>query len=158
MPSKSELLTGLDEPTTQAVLGLGSRVTLPAHSQLFRLGESADNLFLIARGSVSLTLPMQVNEETADLLVEEKTAGQVVGWSAVIPPHRFTLEARTRTECELISIPRRGLADYFAENPAAGYALTRNIAAIVGGRLQVFQAMWLRQLQRVLELHQVVEA
>jgi CRP-like cAMP-binding protein len=150
--AESELLAGLDAETTSAVLELGSRVELAARRVLFSLGESADNLFLIERGTISLTLPMQLNGESADILVEEKAAGQVVGWSAVIPPHRFTLEAMARTDSAVISIPRSALLRYFDQHPRAGYVFTRNIAAIVGGRLQVFQAMWLRQLQRMLEM------
>jgi hypothetical protein len=32
-----------------------------------------------------------------------------------------------------------------------GYAVTRNLAAVIGQRLQVFQAMWLREMQRVID-------
>jgi hypothetical protein len=32
--------------------------------------------------------------------------------------------------------------------------VARNVSAVVGQRLQVFQTMWLREMQRVVELSQ----
>lgn len=148
----TELLRGLDPTVANRVLALGTSVELPAGSVLFTLGSAADRLFLIDRGSVSLTLPVQMEGREVDLQVEEKVAGQMVGWSAVIPPHRFTLKATAAVEASVIAFPRAALLDHFAAYPDVGYTITRNIACIIGQRLQVFQAMWLRQTQRLLEL------
>ena len=148
---ESELLKDLDVGAARAVLALGEPVHLAAGAVLFELGADANTLFLIERGRISLTLPMQVEGRAADLLVEEKAGGQVVGWSAVIPPHRFTLKAAAPVATELLAIPREALLTHFAGHPAVGYRVTRNIATIVGQRLQVFQAMWLRQMQRLVE-------
>jgi hypothetical protein len=38
---------------------------------------------------------------------------------------------------------------HFGRRPDIGYAVSRNVAAVVGQRLQVFQAMWLRQMQHI---------
>ena len=153
MTTESELLTGLDRDAARGIIALGSRKVLPKGAVLFDLGSEANDLFLIEHGRVALTLPMHVEGRDADLLVEEKVAGQVVGWSAVIPPHRFTLKASVPVETMLLAIPRAALADHFLAHADIGYAFTRNIAAIVGQRLQVFQAMWLRQMQHMLEMH-----
>jgi hypothetical protein len=32
-----------------------------------------------------------------------------------------------------------------------GYAVSLNLAAVIGERLQLFQAMWLREMQRTVE-------
>jgi hypothetical protein len=77
---------------------------------------------------------------------EERTAGQALGWSALIPPHRFTLTAtaliksrcwRSRaTRAAHFDAPRGRLRRHATcrdRRPAAA----------------VFQAMWLREMQRV---------
>ena len=51
----------------------------------------------------------------------------------------------------MLAIPRAALVDYFAAHPVVGYIVTRNVAEVVSGRLQVFQAMWLREMQRGIE-------
>jgi len=149
----SELLRGLDEEAASRLRALGRELQLPAGAVLFTLGSPADELFLIESGRISLTLPMQFEGREVDLLVEQKSAGQMVGWSALIPPHRFTLRATAPLEVRLLALPRAALLDHFEKHPEVAYTVTRNIAGIVGQRLQVFQAMWLRQMQRVLELH-----
>ena len=45
----------------------------------------------------------------------------------------------------------RALLEHFASHPFVGYAITRNLAGVIGQRLQVFQAMWLREMQRMVQ-------
>lgn len=146
-----ELLEGLPQAEVDKALALGTRITLASGEELFGLGSQADSLFLIERGRIRLTLPMQVRGHQEDILVEERSPGQTVGWSALIPPYRFTLKATAPLESEVIAIPREALQGYFADNPATAYAVALNLAAVIGHRLQLFQAMWLREIQRMVE-------
>ncbi len=150
---QSELLKDLTAEEAQRILALGTRVALPSGATLFRLGEPADRLFLVERGRIRLTLPMQVRGRQEDVVVEERTAGQTVGWSALIPPHKFTLAAGAPLDSEVIALPREELRKHFAENPSVGYKITLNLAVVIGHRLQLFQAMWLREMQRTVEKH-----
>jgi len=147
-----DLVKSLPPADGAAVLALASRVSLPSGAVLFELGAPADHLYIIDRGRVNLMLPMQVFGREEDILVEERMAGQTVGWSALIPPHRFTLKATAQIDTELLVFGRAAMLDHFAAHPAVGYAIVGNVAATVGQRLQVFQAMWLREMKRVLEL------
>ena len=84
--------------------------------------------------------------------MEERVPGQTVGWSALIPPYRFTLTATAPLETEVIAFSRDVMRDYFAAHPSFGYAVALNLAAVIGQRLQLFQTMWLREMQRAIEL------
>jgi len=149
-----ELLNGLSSAEGGQVLKLGARIVVPAGASVFRLGDLADRLFLIERGRIKLTLPMSVRGQEEDIFVEERAAGQTVGWSALIPPYRFTLTATAALhEAELITLPREALLKYFAANPAAGQKIALNLAVVVGHRLQLFQTMWLREIQRTVKAH-----
>jgi len=147
-----DLLKGLAPDEAQRVLALGERVVLTAGAELFHLGDVADTVYVVARGRLRLTLPMQVRSHEEDVLVEERSSGQAVGWSAMIPPYRFTLTASAPLETEVIAISRDALTGYFAAHPETGYAVTLNLSCVVGQRLQLFQAMWLREIQRMVEL------
>lgn len=148
-----ELLKDLAPEEVQQVLALGTRATLPMGASLFRLGDAAERLFLIERGLIRLTLPMKVRGSEEDVVVEERTSGQTVGWSALIPPYKFTLAATAPIETEVVALLREDLRKHFAANPAVGYKITLNLAVIIGHRLQLFQAMWLREMQRMVEKH-----
>jgi CRP/FNR family transcriptional regulator, cyclic AMP receptor protein len=150
---QSELLKDLTADEIQRILAFGIRIAVPSGASLFHLGDSADRLFLIERGRIRLTLPMRVRGREEDVVVEERTPGQTVGWSALIPPHKFTLAAAAPLETQVIALPREELRKYFAANPTVGYKITLNLAVVIGHRLQLFQAMWLREMQRTVEKH-----
>jgi CRP/FNR family transcriptional regulator, cyclic AMP receptor protein len=147
-----ELLKGLGPAEAEAVMALGTRRALSAGAVLFKLGAPADEMYLITRGRVALTLPMQVFGRSEDVLVEERLQGETIGWSALIPPHRFTLKASAPLETEVLAFSRGALVEHFASRPAVGHTVIRNVAAVIGHRLQVLQAMWLRQMQQMVEL------
>lgn len=148
-----ELFVGLPSHQIEQALAFGSRVTLRSGAELFTIGTEADRIFIVERGRIKLTLPMQVRGRDQDVLVEEMGPGQTVGWSALVPPYRFTLKATAPVETEVIALSRDALRELFADDPAAGYTVTMNLAAVIGERLQLFQAMWLREMQRTVELH-----
>ena len=148
-----DLLKGLSQDEMDAVLALGARRTLSHGGELFHLGDSADSVYLVQRGRIRLTLPMQVRGREEDVLAEERSSGQTVGWSALTPPYRFTLTATAPLETEVIALPREALLQYFDAHPMVGCRVSLNLAAVIGHRLQLFQAMWLREMQRTVELH-----
>ena len=149
----NELLNGLSSAEAEQVLALGARMTIPIGSPLFKLGEPADRLFLVERGRIKLTLPMRVRKQEQDIFAEERGPGQAVGWSALIPPYRFTLTATAApVGADVIALSRESLLKYFATNQAVGYRIALNLAVVIGHRLQLFQTMWLREMQRTVEV------
>jgi CRP/FNR family transcriptional regulator, cyclic AMP receptor protein len=149
--ANADLLKGLAPDEADRILALGKRTVLTTGAELFHLGEAADCIYLVGRGRLRLTLPMQVRSHEEDVLVEERSSGQTVGWSALIPPYRFTLTATAALESEVIALSREVLLGYFAAHPENGYLVSMNLASVIGQRLQVFQAMWLREIQRMVE-------
>ena len=148
-----ELLNDLLSSEAEQVLALGTRMIVPKGTPLFHLGDPADRLFLIERGRIKLTLPMQVRDREENIFAEERISGQVVGWSALIPPFRFTLTATAVPhDAEVIALKREALLKYCSANPAAGHKIAMNLAVVIGHRLQLFQTMWLREMQRTVEV------
>lgn len=150
--SATDLLKDLPGPEADAILALGQTIALPTGTQLFHLGDRADNIYVVARGRLRLTLPMQVRGKNEDVLVEERSSGQTVGWSALTPPYQFTLTAIAAMDTEVVAIPRGELMRYFEDHPQTGYRVSLNLSSVIGHRLQLFQAMWLREIQRMVEL------
>ena len=147
-----ELTSGLSASDAEQILAFGTRMLVPNGTCLFELGDPADRLFVIERGRVKLTLPMKVRGHEENVFVEERSAGQAVGWSALIPPYRFTLTATGVDDARVIAVPREALLEYFTASPAAGCKIALNLAVVIGHRLQLFQTMWLREMQRTVEV------
>lgn len=146
-----DLLADIPEDGRRAVLDLGASRALPAGTVVFGLGDEASELFLVVTGKVNLTLPVHLEGKHLDATVEERLPGQLLGWSGLVPPHRYTLRAVATEETELLALPRAALLDLFAARPELGYAVLSNVAAVIGRRLQIFQTMWIREMQRVIE-------
>jgi CRP-like cAMP-binding protein len=149
-----DVLLGIGAEEAERVLALASRVRLSAGQVLFSLGDAAESLFVVERGRIALTLPMKVRDREQDVLIEERSPGQGLGWSALVPPHRFTLKASAAVDSEVLGLPRAALFAHFDAHPEVGYAVTRNLSSVIGHRLQVMQTMWLREVQRVVEISQ----
>ena len=147
-----DLLKGLVPDEAERVLALGKRVAVATGAELFHLGDTAESIYLVVRGRLRLTLPMQVRSHEEDILVEERSSGQTVGWSALIPPYRFTLTASAALETEVMALSRVALNGYFGAHPETGYAVSLNLSSVIGHRLQLFQAMWLREIQRMVAM------
>jgi CRP-like cAMP-binding protein len=150
---RTELFEGLDAEDTAKLTVLGRLLTLAPGEALFALGEEAREVFIVERGRVALFMTMRVGSRDEAVPIEERQPGQIVGWSALIPPHKYTLSARAQAQSELLAIPRGPLVDYLNEHPRVGHVVHRNLAAIVGHRLQVLEAMWLREMQRTVAHH-----
>lgn len=146
-----DLLRGVNPDDVSRILSLGTTRALVPGEVVFDLAEEAASLYLVAEGMIELTLPLRVGGKPKYVPVEERVRGQMLGWSALVPPYRFTLRATAGTETELLSLPRDGLQEFFSFHPELGLVVMTNLATIVGQRFQVFQTMWLRQVQRVLE-------
>ncbi len=150
-PLPVELAHGLSEEETAALLALGTTVSLRRGEHLFRLGGVADAVYVVEQGRVALTLPMRIRNGEEEVVVEEKNPGETLGWSGLVPPHRFTLNATAAVPSELRRFGRADLLEHFRARPEVGYRVTSNLAAVMGHRLQVFQTMWLREMQRTVE-------
>ena len=152
MVTRIDLLAGLADADADAIRALGHTIRLAPGQPLFALGDDATHLFLIERGRVALTLPLRVGDREQPVPVEERSAGQAIGWSALIPPHHFTLAATALAGTTVLALPRTELLAYLESHPHVGYRFALNVASMVGHRLNVTQTMWLREMQRVVTL------
>src|SRR3989304_6414934 len=94
VPRDADLFRGLSLDGIRRLSAIGRARVLAAGDYLFLLGDSAEYLYVVARGTVDLCLPMRLGDVVKDILVESAVAGKALGWSALVKPYRFTLLAR----------------------------------------------------------------
>ncbi len=145
----SELFRGIESGPLERLLALGRRAMVPSGTVLFKLGDPATILYVVAHGRVALSLPIEIRGASQGITVEEHGQGDVVGWSALVPPNRSTFSARTLIDSDLLHLPAAALQPALTAEPAVGLRLMTNLAAVVGRRMHLVQAMWLRELQRM---------
>lgn len=144
----SALFRGLSAEQCEPFVALVSEQHLAPGQILFQLGQPADALFIVRDGVVDLTMPLSMQGRDRDVVVQEAGTGETVAWSALIEPYRFTMNARARTEVELLAFSPRAFRVAVARHPDAGVWIMTNLAKVIARRLQVMHAMWTRELQR----------
>ena len=71
----------------------------------------------------------------------------MVAWSSLVSPYHFTLSARCASKCTFTVFRRDALHEYFERDPLTGYLFMRNLAGVIGRRLQAMHAIWMHDLQ-----------
>ncbi len=75
-----------------------------------------------------------VLQERCERWTLSSTATDILGWSALVEPHRTTASAVARRETALASISAPELRALCAETPLLGYRLMRGIAKLLAHR------------------------
>lgn len=99
----------------------------------FREGEEADRFYLIREGSVVLEV---FNLELGSLPLQTLEAGQVVGWSWLVPPYRWRFDARCVTDVRAFALDGLCLRAKCEADPHLGYELLKRFAMLIDQRLQ----------------------
>jgi CRP-like cAMP-binding protein len=112
------------DPAALADLAACARLdSWAAGDMIFREGAAADGLWLIRRGSIAVEIAVPGR---APLVVETLHPGDVLGWSWLVPPHRFMADARARTEAGGLRLDAACLRGKCDAQPAIGYRLLKS--------------------------------
>jgi CRP-like cAMP-binding protein len=158
------LFAGMTNGECNLLSGWTSEVSLPPGSALFREGGSADALYVLLSGRVALFHNVHSEDaatlrtaeamnrlmETGDNVplldggsdvFEEYPVGhadpdEIVGISALVPPHRLTATARAQTTARLLRIDAVALRQACTTDPRLANSLLEAAAKTAMRRLQ----------------------
>jgi CRP-like cAMP-binding protein len=149
----SRLFSDCDDQELARLEGIASHREFPDGEVILSHGIEAQELLVIASGEIQLQLPVSILGVSKSIAFETKRRGEVVGWSALVHPYRFTLAARANGQVDVMALPRAGLLPLFESDSGLGFRVMRNLASLVGERLRCTQEMWTREIQRSLDEH-----
>ena len=102
------LFADMDDDTIHRITGCAKNVRFRSGDVVARQGEAADQFFLIREGRIALEMPAPqggaARLQTAD-------AGDVVGWSWLVPPYHWHFDLRAVSEVRAFSIDGRCLRE-----------------------------------------------
>lgn len=116
----------------QRIAGIACIVDTAPQAVVFREGEEADHIYLIARGTVSLEI-CAAGAGCKQILT--LGAGELLGWSSLLGQSRFTARARTPHVARLVQISVPKLLELCDRDPQFGYELMRRTALALAKRL-----------------------
>ncbi len=144
---RSAVFENLPEEAVQELCSRGRLRTFETDHVLFQRGDDAEELMILEEGVVELLFPVRILGVTRAVTMETKQPGDVVAWSALVNPYQFTLSARCASRCSLTTFSRTALNAFFESEPRTGCLFMRNLAGVIGRRLQAMQTMWMHDLQ-----------
>lgn len=102
-------------------------------SYIFHEHEDADAFYLIVEGSVALKIHVP---QLGPIPIQTLSAGQALGWSWLIPPHKWHFDARAFSPVHLIALDGAYLRDLFEVNTDIGFKMLQRITQVLAERLQ----------------------
>jgi CRP-like cAMP-binding protein len=104
-----------------------------AKTVMFREGDTATYLAIILKGEVSIQYELGNGEmRTVDTLV----GGDLLGWSAMIEPYKYTAIATAVQDTDLARIDAVKLRQLCNQDPLLGYQLSIQVAKLLAHRLE----------------------
>ncbi len=79
---------------------------------------------------------MEIHAPTGPLVIETLGEGELVGWSWIVPPHRWVYDVEVLERARVVAIDAACLRDKCEADPAFGYRVMKRFAQVVAERLQ----------------------
>jgi CRP-like cAMP-binding protein len=124
---------GLGEESLTLIAGCARNIHLPAGAFLLRAGEQADTFYAIRHGRVAIELGGPAG---GPVVLDSVHDGEIVGWSWLIPPHRWKFDARATEPTSAVAFDGACLRGKCESDTALAYGLLLRVAQVMDRRLQ----------------------
>ena len=115
------------------VTGCARNARFEPGEHVFREGGDAGNFYLLREGQVALEL---ASGEGAAITFQTIGAGEILGASWLVPPFRWTFDARALDRTRAIALDAVCIRTKCEENPELGWELMKRIAPVLIERMQ----------------------
>lgn len=123
---------GLAKEYVALITGCASNVRFAAGDRLFRTGEPADHFYILRHGDVAVEIQ---ESGRGAITIETIHEGDVLGWSWLVPPYRWSFDARALTLVRAIAFDGACLRGKCEENHDLGYEVLKRVTQVVSDRL-----------------------
>jgi len=127
-----EFFRGLSPEHVQALGACAREVQFAAGTVLGRAGEPADHFWAVRDGTLAVEL--RVHGRGA-VTIETAKAGEVVGFSWLLPPHQLHFDVRALTPARALSFDGVRLRERCTANPAFGHELLSRFTRVMANRI-----------------------
>ena len=134
---QTELFWGLNQNVVNQVMAIAEREALAEGEILFRSGDAARYLFILAQGEVKITIA-----ETGKQVYTGNRVGEAFGWSSLIDHSHYGGDAICATPVVVLKLDRGSLLKLLDGDMESGYLFFKHLSRALGGRLiQAYQHM-----------------
>ena len=122
----------MSEEMRQMLAGCASNERYDAGDYIFRESEPADKFYLIRSGTVSVQIHVPGRDP---IMLQTLHDGDIMGWSWLIPPYRWTYDVRALQLARLVSLDAVCLRAKCEADHSLGYELMKRFLPVIAERL-----------------------
>ena len=130
--AQQPFLKGMDAKFLKTLEESASLCDFKPGKFIFRQNQDAMGFYLILEGKVDVEW---FSSAGGPVVVQSLGAGEVLGWSWLVPPFHWRMDARALQSCRLILFDGKTLLKRMEENHDLGYELLKRFLFIVTQRL-----------------------
>jgi CRP-like cAMP-binding protein len=123
----------LDSAHLRVLVGCASNMRFDAGAFVFHAGHEANQFFLLREGRVALEITAPGRPP---LVLQTLGAGDILGWSWLIPPYHWMFDAIAIEQTRAIGLDAKCLRGKCEADHDLGYELLKRFAHIMEERLQ----------------------
>ncbi len=127
--AKHSFFGGMDPRYLQLAVGCAANVRFNAGELIFREGYEAEHFYLIRAGKIALEIPVLGRGR---LTVQTLGAGEILGWSWLVPPYNWRFDGRAAEMTRAIVFDGKCLREKCEEDHELGYELQKRVIAVLG--------------------------
>jgi CRP-like cAMP-binding protein len=131
--SEHPFFQGMSPEYLKVIAGCATNVRFDTGDYIFREGEEANRFYVIRHGKVAVEI---TSPEKGTITVQTISEGDVLGWSWLIPPHRWRFDAKALDLVRAIALDGRCLRGKCEEMHNLGYELLKRFTAVTVNRLE----------------------
>lgn len=130
--SRQDFFAGMKPDDLDFLAGNAAESSMDTNHIVFHHGEPARTFYLLRSGRVCVEVPAI---EGPSLRVQELGAGEILGWSWLIPPYRWSFQARADEPTDLIEFDGRAILSRCENDAEFGYQMFKRFSALMSERL-----------------------
>lgn len=107
--------------------------TLKKGEILFERGQPADRFYLVREGRIVIEVPAIYGPS---LEVQSLGPDKILGWSWLIPPYKWSFQARVEETSSVIEFDGKTMLDRCKSEPRFGYEVLKHFSSLMSERLE----------------------
>lgn len=130
--SSHAFFCGLSEEMLKFISLCTGKREIKKDQVLFQQGETADKFYVVLSGHISIQMPAIMGPS---LEIQALGHDQVLGWSWLIPPYKWSFQAKAVEDTELLMFDGTAILARCEHDPKFGYELLKKFAQLMSVRL-----------------------
>ncbi|MFF4527290.1 cyclic nucleotide-binding domain-containing protein [Streptomyces bluensis] len=131
--ARTGVFGALTKEHREQFMSLAREVSFAIDERIFDEGGRADRFWIIHTGTVALDLHVPGRRAA---VIETVGAGELLGWSWLVPPHRWHLGAQASSPVRAYEFDATAVRELCGKDPELDHALLTYVSGVIAGRLR----------------------